>query len=170
MSEDFAGHNDRQPDQPGVSDPQAAHSPLPPVEEDPDVGDSRRPLIRAARGGLIALTAVTVFSLALWGATRDLPGIYGALIGAAIGGGFLLMTIGVVLVTANSSPQVTLGAVLGSWLLKAALLLVVLIVIKDKTFYDNTALGVTIILVLVAMLGSEIMAITRTKLMYIPEK
>ena len=45
-----------------------------------------------------------------------------------------------------------------------------LIVIKDKTFYDNTALGVTIILVLVAMLGSEIMAITRTKLMYIPEK
>ena len=80
------------------------------------------------------------------------------------------MTIGVVLVTANSSPQVTLGAVLGSWLLKAALLLVVLIVIKDKTFYDNTALGVTIILVLVAMLGSEIMAITRTKLMYIPEK
>src|SRR5699024_12273346 len=111
-------------DQPGVSDPSAAQSPLPPVEDDPDVGDSRRPLLRAARGGLIALAAVTVSSLARWGATRDLQGIYGSLIGAAIGGGFLLMTIGVVLLTANSSPQVSLGAALTAWLPTAAALLV----------------------------------------------
>src|SRR5699024_8897199 len=157
-------------DQPGVSDPSAAQSPLPPVEDDPDVGDSRRPLLRAARGGLIALAAVTVFSLALWGATRDLQGIYGALIGAASGGGFLLMTSCGVSLTANCAPQVTLRAVLRSWLLESALPLVGLIVIEGKPFYDGTALGVTIILVLIAMRGSEILAITRTKLMYIPEK
>lgn len=170
MSEEFAGQDNRGPDHPESAENQAEQTPLPPVDEDPDVGDSRRPLIRAAKGGLIALAVVTVFSLALWGSIRDLPGIYGALIGAAIGGGFLLMTIGVVLLTANSSPQMTLGAVLGSWLFKAALLLVVLIVIKDKTFYDNTSLGVTIILVLISMLATEIMAVTRTKLLYIPDK
>ena len=77
MSEDFAGHNDRQPDQPGPNDPQAAQSPLPPVEDDPDVGDSRRPLIRAARGGLIALAAVTVFFVGLAAIVFGLIAIFG---------------------------------------------------------------------------------------------
>ena len=57
---------------------------LPPVEDDPGIGDSRRPLLRAARGGAIALAVITVLSLALWGAVRDLSGLYGALIGAAM--------------------------------------------------------------------------------------
>lgn len=143
---------------------------LPPVEDDPGIGDSRRPLLRAARGGAIALAVITVLSLALWGAVRDLSGLYGALIGAAIGGGFMLVTVFIVLASAKTSPQMTMGLILGSWVAKAAILLVVLLALKDKTFYDATALGVTVILVLVAILATETLAVTRTNLMYIPEK
>ena len=142
---------------------------LPPLNDVSAIGDSRRPLIRAARGGVIALIIITVLSLSLWGAFRDLPGLYGALIGAGLGGGFLLITVFVVLGTANSSPSTTMAAVLGSWLAKAAVLLVILIWIRDMTFYDPIALAVTVILVLVALLATETIAVTRTQLMYVPE-
>ena len=82
----------------------------------------------------------------------------------------MLVTVFIVLASAKTSPQMTMGLILGSWVAKAAILLVVLLALKDKTFYDATALGVTVILVLVAILATETLAVTRTNLMYIPEK
>ena len=96
--------------------------------------DHRRPLQRALKYGTIALIVLTLASLAIWGATRGLPGVWGVLIGAAIGGGFVLLTALSVLFTANSNVTTTGAVVLGGWLLKIVILLIVLALIKNMTF------------------------------------
>lgn len=129
--------------------------------------DPRVPLQRALRFGSIALAIITVASLAIWGGLRELPGIWGVVIGAAIGGGFVLITAASVLVTSKSTPSTTMAIVLGGWLLKVVLLIVVLMVIREMDFYDTMALFVTVVLAMVAVLGTEVWGIITARVTYV---
>lgn len=129
--------------------------------------DPRRPLLRAVRFGSIALAVLTVISLAAWGGMRDLPGIWGVLIGAAIGGGFVLLTAASVLLTSSTNPATTGAVVLGSWLLKIVVLIVILALIRDMEFYDRMALLVTLILALVVVLATEVWGVITAKVTYV---
>ncbi|MDY3127736.1 MAG: hypothetical protein SOW59_06355 [Corynebacterium sp.] len=127
----------------------------------------RLPLQRALRLGAGALFLATIVSLALWGAVRGLPGIWGVLLGAGIGGGFVLVTAASVLFTSKASPATTMAVVLGGWLVKIVLLIAVLLAIRNLDFYDTVALLVTIVLALIAVLGSEVWGIVTTKVTYV---
>lgn len=129
--------------------------------------DPRVPLQRALRFGSIALAIITVVSLAVWGGMRELPGIWGVLIGAAIGGGFVLITAASVLITSKSTPSTTMAVVLGGWLLKVVLLIVVLMIIQGMDFYDTMALFVTVVLALVVVLGTEVWGIITARVTYV---
>ncbi|MDO5076587.1 hypothetical protein [Corynebacterium sp.] len=129
--------------------------------------DPRRPLLRALRYGGYALVVICIASLALWGWVADLAGVWGVLLGAAIGGGFMLLTVLSVLVTSNTSPSVTGAVVLGGWLLKVIVLIIVLYLIQDLTFYHKWALLVTTVLALVAVLSSEVWGVITTKVTYV---
>ncbi|MDF5821866.1 hypothetical protein P4N68_12390 [Corynebacterium felinum] len=129
--------------------------------------DQRRPLVRALKFGSIALVIITVASLGLWGWLRDLPGIYGVLIGAAIGGGFVLMTVFSVLVTSGTNASTTGAVVLGGWLLKIVLVFAVFFFIRDLTFYDNIALFVTVVAALVVVLACEVYGVITSKVTYV---
>jgi hypothetical protein len=131
-------------------------------ESDGDMSDHRRPLLNAARSGAVGLLVITVISLALWGYFRGLEGLWGVLIGAAVGGGFVLATVAVVLLTSNTSPQTTMVVTLGSWLIKIVVVLGILLVLRDMEFFDHTAMGVTVIAALVVALGAETVGIIRT--------
>ena len=96
-----------------------------------------------------------------------MPGIWGVLIGAAIGGGFVLLTVISVLATANTTPSITMAVVLGSWMLKLVVLIAVLFVLRGMDFYDTAALGVTVILALIVVLGSEVWGIMTTRATYV---
>ncbi|MEX3558093.1 hypothetical protein [Corynebacterium sp. LK2522] len=124
-------------------------------------------MVRAVRFGSMALAVVTVLSLVGWGWAKDLPGIWGVLLGAAIGGGFVLLTALSVLVTANSSPSTTMAVVLGGWLVKVAFLIIVLLAIRGMDFYDNVALFVTVILALIIVLGTEVWGIITSRVTYV---
>lgn len=138
-------------------------SDLPDINEsEGDLADHRRPLLNAARMGGIGVAVITVISLAFWGNSSGLEGLWGVLLGAAIGGGFVLATVGVVLLTANTSPQTTMIATLGSWLLKIVVVLGVLLVLRDMDFFDHTAMAVTVIAALVVALGAETVGVIRT--------
>lgn len=132
-----------------------------------DFDDPRRPLVRAVRFGAIALTVITIASLAIWGGLRDLPGIWGVLIGAAIGGGFVLLTALSVLITSNTSPANTAAVVLGSWLVKIVVLIGVLLVIRNMEFYDTMALFVTVVVALLVVLGTEVWGIITARVTYV---
>ena len=140
---------------------------LPELNDISKVDDQQWPLRRALRNGAIALAIIGIASLSLWGALRELPGIYGALIGIAIGGGFMLATVLSVLLTSRTSPAMTMGVVLGSWLVKAAVLLLLILWLKKQDFYDATALGVTVLLTLIAVLATETIAVTRAQRLYV---
>ncbi|CAB0974073.1 hypothetical protein FRC0484_01579 [Corynebacterium diphtheriae] len=129
--------------------------------------DHRRPLLRALKFGTIALVAITLISLVLWGRFRDLPGIWGVVIGAAVGGGFVLLTVVSVLVTSNTSAATTGAVVLGGWLLKLVALLIVLIILRGMDFYDPVAFVVTTIIALVVVLGTEVWGVITSRATYV---
>ncbi|WIM68631.1 hypothetical protein QP027_04365 [Corynebacterium breve] len=132
-----------------------------------DYEDPKRPLLRALKLGAWALVILTVASLALWGGLRDLPGIWGVLIGAAIGGGFVLFTVISVLLTANTTPATTLAVVLGGWLVKILVLILILAWLRDMDFYDQAALGVTTIVALIVVLATEVWGAITTRVTYV---
>ena len=122
---------------------------------------------RAVKLGGLALLVITVVSLAVWGGISGLAGIWGVLVGAAIGGGFVLFTALSVLLTANTTPANTMAVVLGGWLLKVIVLVMVLLVIRDMDFYDTMALFVTVMLALFATLGTEVWAVVTSRVTYV---
>lgn len=129
--------------------------------------DHKRPLLRALKYGWIGLAVATLISLAAWGALRDLPGIWGVVLGASIGGGFMLLTVLSVLVTSNTTAATTGAVVLGSWLLKIIILLGILFVLRGQDFYDRLAFVVTVGLALVVVLASEVWGVITTKVTYV---
>lgn len=129
--------------------------------------DQRQPLLRALKVGALALLVLTVVSLMGWGAARDLPGIWGALMGVAVGGGFVLATALSVLATSNSSPTTTMAVVLGGWLVKMGVLSIFLLWIRGFDFYDHTAFGFTTIASLVVALAAEAWGVITTRTTYL---
>ncbi|MCP1387315.1 hypothetical protein M5J20_03810 [Corynebacterium sp. TA-R-1] len=137
------------------------------VRDTAEFEDHRRPLQRALKFGGWALVALTIISLMAWGATRDLPGIYGVLMGVGIGGGFVLATALTVLATSNSSPTATMAVVLGGWLVKMVVLVLLLLWLKGFDFYDGTAFGVTTIAALVVALAAETWGVITSRTAYV---
>lgn len=129
--------------------------------------DPRIPLLAAARSGLIALGVLTVISLLVWGGKEGMPGVWGVVLGAAIGGGFVLLTVVSVLVTARSTPTMTGAVVMFGWLAKIVVLILILLAIKDLTFYDTMAFFVTVVLALIVTLGAEVWGMSQSNLTYV---
>ncbi|WJY67839.1 hypothetical protein CAURIS_04620 [Corynebacterium auris] len=134
---------------------------------DADFDDPRAPLVRALRLGGWVLLALTIVSLMAWGAARGLPGLWAVLMGAAIGGGFVMLTALSVLVSSNTSPSATMAIVLGGWLVKMVVLIIILALIRDLQFYDHIAFGVTTILALVVVLAVEAWGVITTRVVYV---
>ena len=129
--------------------------------------DPRIPLLAAARSGAIALAVLTVGSLLVWGGKDGIPGVWGVLLGAGIGGGFVLLTVVSVLVTAKSTPTMTGAVVMFGGLAKIVVLILILLVIRDMTFYDTMAFFVTVVLALIVTLGAEVWGMSQSNLTYV---
>lgn len=140
---------------------------LPELNDVSRVDDHTWPLKRALRISAVALAIIGIASLAIWGWLRDLPGIWGALIGLAIGGSFMIITVVVTLLTANSNPATTMAVMLGSWLAKIAVVLVIILSIKQMDFYDTTALAVTVLISMVVLLVAETWSVTKAQNVYV---
>lgn len=132
-----------------------------------DHQDQFAPLVAAIRFGAAGLAVVTVLSLVVWGLIAGAPGVWGALVGAAVGGAFILATVVIMYATRNVAPTTTGAILLGSWLLKIIIAIAVMVVVRRMDFYDTPALVVTIIAVLVVMLAAEATAIARTNAPYV---
>ena len=132
-----------------------------------DFDDHRRPLVRALRLGSSALLVVTIVSLMSWGGYQGLPGIWGVLIGAAIAGGFLLVTVASVLLTASTTPTTTGAVVLGTWLMKVIVVLMVLVLIRDLEFYSHAAFFVTLLMTLIVVLVTEAYGVMTSRVTYL---
>ncbi|MDK4276473.1 hypothetical protein QPX37_09875 [Corynebacterium accolens] len=135
--------------------------------ENANFDDPRVPLQRAVKKGATALGIFTIISLAVWGGAQGVAGLWGVIVGAALGGGFVLFTALSVLFTANSTPSTTIAVVLGGWLIKLIVLIGVLAIIRDMDFYDTWALFLTVVVALIVTLGSEIWAVVTSRVTYV---
>nr|WP_206040302.1 hypothetical protein [Rhodococcus sp. HNM0563] len=133
----------------------------------PALPDSAAPMRAAVRYGVLGLLALTVIASVIGYFVADLPGVWGALIGAAVGGGFILFTALGVLLTAKL-PAMTAGAVLlGTWLLKLILAIVVMVLLEPLDFYDKGALVLTIVFALIIVLGAETYGVLSQRALYV---
>jgi len=69
--------------------------------------------------------------------------------------------------TSNSSPATTMAVVLGSWLAKIAVVLVILLSIKNLDFYDPMALACTVVISLIVLLAAETWSVTKAQSVYV---
>lgn len=124
------------------------------------------PLRAAIRYGVAGLVLVTVVAVpaAAWAAGSR--GAYGALLGAAIGGAYILTTALTVLLGARLAPSTAGLLVLGGWVLKMLVVLVVAAALIRLDFYAPMALFLTVVAALVVVIGAELAGVIRTKVPY----
>ncbi|WP_431956039.1 hypothetical protein [Nocardia lijiangensis] len=125
------------------------------------------PLKSALRYGLIGLAVLVVVSAAIASAVAGLPGLWGALLGAAIGGVFILTTAAVVLFGAKLPPSTAGLVMLASWAGKVLLVLIAVGVLNQFDFYNRVALFLTVIGSLIIVLGAETYGVLRQKVPYV---
>lgn len=118
-------------------------------------------LRKALALGTVALVVLMMLSAGLWTALDGTPGLWGALLGAAIGGVFVLLTAVVVVATARTSPTVTGAILLGTWLLKLIVAIGLVAALKPLDFYSKRAFALTIVVAMVVVLVTETVAIIR---------
>ncbi len=125
------------------------------------------PMHRVLRtGALAALVALPVSALLgyLLGGTA---GAWGALIGMGIAVAFFAVTVGVALLTAGMDAT-RLGVwVLGSWLVKIVLLIVVLALLRGSDSYSRPALFVALLVGTAGSLVLEARIVTTTRVPYV---
>lgn len=144
-----------------------ASATTPVINDISGVSDHVSSLKRLLWVSIAVVAVILVVSAAAWWFAAGLPGVYGALIGGVVGGGFMIVTVAIMIATSGMGPNAIVGVVLGSWLVKAVILLILLVVLKDLTFYNRYALGVTVIVTLTAALALESITVMRSQKLYI---
>jgi hypothetical protein len=123
----------------------------------------RRTLLLAAVGALVLLAVAVPIGWAVAG----VPGVWGAVLGVLVPVLFLGITAAVALVTARLSTSTLGAAVLGSWLLKIAVLIVVLVALDGRDFYDRGVFFVVFLVGTAGFLVVEALVVVRTKVPYV---
>ncbi|MPV38123.1 hypothetical protein [Georgenia subflava] len=101
---------------------------------------------------LIVLVAVLAAGGSVVGyLVAGLPGVWGALMGAAIAALFTLGTVITMMRTADRPVHVMSAAMVGGWIVKMILLFAVLLIVRDRDFYSP---GVFFVVLALAILGS----------------
>ncbi|MGB3698386.1 MAG: hypothetical protein WBA05_13220 [Gordonia sp. (in: high G+C Gram-positive bacteria)] len=129
--------------------------------------DPTAPLRAGLKYGVTGLGLLLVAGLLIWWPWKGLPGLWGVLVGAAIGGGFILITVITILLTAKAPPTVVMGALMGGYLIKVVIVIAVTALLKDMTFYNKGALVSMLIGAIVAVLGSELWGVLTTRQTYV---
>lgn len=142
-------------------------SETPATTDQPAPSPQNAGLRTAVRLGGLALVVLAVISAIVWTLVDGVPGLWGAVMGAAIGGAFVLTTAVVVMATARSAPQTTAGILLGTWLLKLIIAIGVVALIERFDFYSRPAFAVTIVAALIVVLAAETWGILKTKTPYV---
>lgn len=122
---------------------------------------------RALRDMLLLLAVLSVLGVGIGALVAGSAGVWGALIGVGLALVFSGTTVLSMLRTSGSTPQAMAGVVMGAWLAKVIVVIVVLAVLRGLDFYDRTVLAIVLIL---GVLGSALLdyrAVTNGRVPYV---
>jgi hypothetical protein len=126
-----------------------------------------RPLRRILLWGAVAALLLVPVAMFIGHLVAGRPGLWGGLIGALVPLGFFGVTVVVGLLSARMSATALGVVVLGSWLGKMAVLIVVLASLRGADFYDRVVLGVVLLVGTVVVLLLEALVVVRTRVPYV---
>lgn len=126
-------------------------------------------LLKALRWGAIVTLALIVIFAGVGYLVSGTEGLIGGVIGAAMGGVFLGLTVGSIAFAnrfiANPAYIVMFFAiVMGAWLLKFVIFIVLLILLKDQAWLNGTMLFFGLLASVVAALIIDVILVTRTRM------
>ncbi len=127
----------------------------------------RAVLRRALRHLLWLLAALAVAGSAFGWFVAGAAGVWGALIGVGVALVFSGTTVLAHLRTADAPVTTTGAVILGSWLAKMALLVVLLAVLDGLTFYDRTVLVAVLVVGVVGSVYLDYLAVTSGRVPYV---
>lgn len=125
------------------------------------------PLWNGLKCGVCGLGILLIVGLLVWWPYKGIPGLWGVLVGAGMGGAFILITVVAILLTSKASPSVVMGALMGSYLVKVIALIALTASIKDMDFYNKAALVTALLGAIVLVLGGELLGVMKTRQVYV---
>src|SRR5699024_9290358 len=133
------------------------------VRTDSMLGLIRTMLLRL----MLVSAAITVLAVGIGYLVAGTPGVWAALIGAAISVVFNGATVLSMYLVAGRSPELLQIVLLGGWLVKMALLVIVLVWLREQTFYHKGVFVATLVVVVVAALIVEVVTVLRARIPYV---
>jgi len=137
----------------------------------PELPEGVRVLRRALRRAVWVAAAVTaagtILLATIAGLVTGWSGVWGALMGAGLAFAFLATTALTASLTAGRDAMVAGAALMGSWLLKVILTLVVVGLLRDLDFFSRPALLLGVLIGLVVTLWAEYRYVSRASIPYV---
>ncbi len=118
--------------------------------------------------------AIAVVASVVGALVAGLPGLLSGLIGAGMGFVFLAVTAGSILLADRATKGDLLspayfGIVLGAWLLKFALFLVLVFTLRDAAFVEPTVLFIALVVAVLGGLVVDLVAVSRARVPYVSD-
>lgn len=131
-------------------------------------------LRRALVYGAIVSFAIAVIGSVAGALVAELPGMLSALIGAGMGFVFLGLTAASILLADRVTGSDLLspayfGIVIGSWIVKFVVFLVLVFSLRDAAFVEPTVLFITLVAAVVGGLVTDMVAVTRSRVPYVSD-
>ncbi len=131
---------------------------------------SALPVLRRALlfGALFAVVLGVVGAAIGFGVAGGI-GVTSALIGAAMAGVFLGITAASILLASKFDILAFFGIVMGAWLLKFVVFLVLALLLQDQPFVQPTVMFLTLVVGVVGTLVVDLVVVARSRLPYVSD-
>ena len=118
--------------------------------------------------GLLALAIAVVGGGAGW-LTAGSDGLWSALVGVALAIVFAGITAGSMLIAIRFRLAAFFGIVMGAWLLKIVVFIVLLVLVRDQPFVDDVVLFLALVVSIVGTLVIDALVVVRGRLPHVSD-
>lgn len=141
---------------------------------DPRPSTAAPVLRRALVYGAALSFAIAIIGSVAGALVAELPGMLSALIGAGMGFVFLALTAASILLADRVTGSDLLspayfGIVIGAWILKFIVFLVLVFTLRDAAFVEPVVLFVCLVAAVIGGLVTDIIAVTRSRVPYVSD-
>lgn len=136
---------------------------------EPRMPTSQPVMLKAVRWGLVATAVLMAVFAGIGWLVSGAEGLTGGVLGTAIGGLFLLMTSGSIafanrFIENPAYVGIFFGIVLGAWLLKFVIFIVLIIVLRDQPWLDSRILFFGLVASVMVSLALDVVVATKSRI------
>ncbi len=125
-------------------------------------------LFRTVQRRLLLLTAATaVLGAGVGALVAGVPGVWGALLAAALGLAFTLTTVALLRFVAGRGPEILQLVLIGGWIVKMVLVVLVMLWLRELDFYHRGVFFGTLVVVVLGAVVVEIGTVATSRIPYV---